>query len=63
MRIDSNRKIADYLAIIGLYRLPLGYLDEFMARVEAVSVEQVRAAMRRRLSVDTMFTVTVGGGQ
>ena len=63
LRIDSNRKIADYLAAIGFYRLPLGYLDEFMARVEAVSVEQVRAAMRRHLNVDTMFTVTVGGGR
>jgi zinc protease len=63
LRIDSNRKIADYLAVIGLYRLPLSYLDEFMARVEAVSIEQVRDALRRRLRVDSMLTVTVGGGK
>jgi zinc protease len=63
LRIDSNRKIADYLAAIGFYRLPLGYLDEFMARIEAVSAEQVREAVRRRLNVDTMLTVTVGGGK
>ena len=63
LRIDSNRKIADYLAAIGFYRLPLGYLGDFVARVEAVSAEQVREAVRRRLNVDTMFTVTVGGGK
>ncbi len=63
LRIDSNRKISDYLAAIGFYRLPLGYLDDFVARVEAVSAEQVREAVRRRLNVDTMFTVTVGGGK
>jgi len=63
LRIDSNRKIADYLAAIGHYRLPLSYLDEFMVRIEAVSIEQVRDALRRRLRVDSMLTVTVGGGK
>ena len=28
MRIDSNAKILDYLAMIGFYHLPLNYLDE-----------------------------------
>ena len=63
LRIDSNRKIADYLAVIGFHRLPLGYLDDFIARVEAVTAEQVREALRRRLRVDTMLTVAVGGGK
>ena len=31
LRIDSNRKIHDYLALIGFYRLPLTYLDDFRA--------------------------------
>jgi len=63
LRIDSNRKIADYLAMVGFHRLPLSYLDDFIARVEAVTAEQVRDAMRRRLRVDTMLTVVVGGGK
>ena len=33
LRIDSNRKIHDYLAVIGFYRLPLDYLDRFPDRV------------------------------
>ncbi|MBI5612166.1 MAG: insulinase family protein [Gammaproteobacteria bacterium] len=61
LRIDSNRKLADYAATIGFYNLSLGYLDEFIPRVEAVTAEQVRDALRRRLRADTMFTVVVGG--
>lgn len=63
LRIDSNRKLADYAATIGFYNLPLDYLDEFIPRVEAVSAEQVRDALRRRLHADTMLTVVVGGGR
>ena len=29
MRIDSNGKILDYLSVIGFYKLPLTYLDDF----------------------------------
>jgi zinc protease len=63
LRIDSNRKLADYAATIGFYNLSLGYLDEFIPRVEAVTAEQVRDALRRRLHADTMLTVVVGGGR
>lgn len=61
LRIDSNRKIAAYLTVIGFYRLPLSYLQDFPGRVEAVTVEQVRDAFRRRVHPDRMVTVTVGG--
>lgn len=61
LRIDSNKKIHDYLAIIGFYNLPLDYLDRFVANIEAVTVEQVRDAFRRRVHPDLMVTVVVGG--
>lgn len=61
LRIDSNRKIADYLAIIGFYRLPLTYLDDFVPQVEAVTIEQIRDAFRRRVHPAQMATVIVGG--
>lgn len=60
LRIDSNRKIHEYLAVIGFYGLPLDYLDQFTRNVEAVTVEQVRAAFQRHLDVDRMITVVVG---
>lgn len=60
LRIDSNRKIHDYLAIIGFYRLPLTYLEDFPARIEAVTLEEVRDAWRRRIDPGRMATVVVG---
>ena len=62
LRIDSNRKILEYLAVIGFYNLPLDYLETFNARIEAVSLEQVRGALQRRIQPDRMLTVLVGGG-
>jgi zinc protease len=61
MRIDSNKKIAGYLAVIGFYNLPLEYLDQFIDRVDAVTVASVRDAFRRRVDPARMVTVTVGG--
>jgi zinc protease len=60
LRIDSNRKILDYLSLIGFYDLPLTYLDDFPARIEAVTLAAVRDAWRRRILPDRMVTVIVG---
>lgn len=62
LRIDSNGKIAEYLAVIAFYDLPLNYLDDFIPRIEAVTVEQIRDAFRRRVHPEHMVTVTVGAG-
>ena len=62
LRIDSNRKIHDYLALIGFYRLPLTYLDDFVKNVEKVSVADVRAAFARHLHIERLVTVMVGSG-
>ena len=62
LRIDSNRKIHDYLALIGFYRLPLTYLDDFVKNIEKVSVADVRAAFARHLRVERLVTVMVGRG-
>jgi zinc protease len=61
LRIDSNKKIHDYLAVIGFYGLPLDYLDHFVEHIEAVSVAQIRDAFQRRVHPDRMVTVVVGG--
>lgn len=62
LRIDSNRKIAEYLTVIGFYGLPLSYIDDFIPRIEAVTAEQIRDAFRRRVHPEQMLTVVVGGG-
>ena len=61
LRIDSDGKILDYLALIGFYRLPLTYLEDFIPRIEAVTVERIRDAFKRRIDPERMVTVIVGG--
>jgi zinc protease len=60
LRIDTNRKLQDYVRVIGFYDLPLDYLDTFTARVDAVTVDRIREAFRRRVQPDLMVTVMVG---
>jgi zinc protease len=60
LRIDSNRKILDYLSVIGFYNLPLDYLDTWVSKVNAVDVAAVKQAYARRLDADKLVTVVVG---
>ena len=60
MRIDSNSKILDYLAVIGFYKLPLNYLDEYNSKVAAVTAAQIKDAFNRRLKPENFVTVIVG---
>jgi len=60
LRIDSNRKIHEYLAVIGFYRLPLSYLEDFVGNVERVTVAAIREAFARRIDPERMVTVVVG---
>ena len=61
LRIDSNRKLLDYLAVIGYYGLPMDWLDRFPERVSEVTLAQIRDAFRRRVDPARMATVVVGG--
>jgi len=60
LRIASNSKIIEYLAVIGFYDLPLDYLDTFNDKVEAVTAEQIRDAFQSRIHPDRMVTVLLG---
>ena len=61
MRIDSNKKILEYLAMIGFYRLPPDWLDRYISRVEAVSRDDILRAFRARVLPAAIDTVIVGG--
>lgn len=60
MRIDSNRKIIGYLAMIGFYQLPLTYLDDFNQAVNKVTAAQIKAAFNKRLQLNQFVSVIVG---
>ena len=61
LRIDSNKKILDYLSVIGFYDLPLTYLDDFSAKVNQVTTKQIHDAFKRRIDPDALATVIVAG--
>lgn len=60
LRIASNKKIIEYLGVIGFYDLPLDYLDTFNKNIDAVSIENIKDAFNRRVNPDKMLTVIVG---
>jgi zinc protease len=60
MRIDSNGKILDYLSVIGFYKLPLTYLDDFNQHIAKVTTKQIKDAFQRRVKPENFVTVTVG---
>lgn len=61
LRLDSNRKLLGNVANIAWNGLPLDYLDVWTQRVEAVTVEQIRAAFARMVQPERMVTVVLGG--
>lgn len=59
LRIDSNKKILDYLVAIGFYGLPLTYMDDFPAKVEKISIADIKAAFAKHVDPDKLVTVMV----
>lgn len=60
LRVASNRKVLEYLAMIGAYELPLDYLETFRDQVAEVTVADVVDAFRRRVHPERFATVVVG---
>jgi zinc protease len=60
LRIDTNRKLLEQLAVVGFYRLPPDWLEKYPARLEAVTLEQVRSAFARRIDPKRLAIAVVG---
>ncbi|MEI8208453.1 MAG: pitrilysin family protein [Methylococcales bacterium] len=60
LRFDTNKKLANYVAMIGFYDMPLDYLDTFEQKVEAVTVASITEAFKRRVNPQLLQTITVG---
>jgi zinc protease len=57
LRIDSNSKLAANLNVMAFYGLPTDWLEQYPARVRALTVDQVRTAFRKHVSPDGLVTV------
>lgn len=60
LQTASNSSIVDYLGMIGFYKLPLDYLEQFPGAVEKVTADDIREAFARVVQADKLLTVTVG---
>ncbi|MDX1838668.1 insulinase family protein [Legionella taurinensis] len=60
LSLASNNSIAGMLLRIAFYNLPDDYLDTYVARIEAVSVEDIKKAFDEALKPSQMLLVTVG---
>ena len=61
LRLDSNRKILENVAVIGFYALPLDYLDTYIENIERVTAADIRAAFARHVKPENLITTIVGG--
>ena len=61
LRLDSNRKLLDNVAMIGFYGLPLDYLDHYPEHIERVTIDDIKAAFARHVRPEHLVTVVVGG--
>jgi len=60
LRIDNNRKLLDNISSIAWNDLPLDTMDVWTKQVEAVTLEQVKAAFQKHLAMDRMKIVVLG---
>lgn len=60
-RVATNAQIISYLGLMGVYGLPKDYLDQYVARIEQVTAEQIRQAFQRRVDPDQMLDLIIGG--
>ena len=60
LRIDNNRKLLDNVSSIAWNDLPLDTMDVWTKQVEAVTLEQVKAAFQKYLAMDRMKIVVLG---
>ena len=60
LKLDSNKKIVEYLSLIGFYHLPMDYLDSFNDRIMEVTLDDIQDAFARRVHADKIIRVVVG---
>lgn len=63
LRTDSNAKLLGFLSAIGFYKLPLNYMDEYPAKVKAVTAQQVKDAFNRKVKLGNLVTVIVAADE
>jgi len=60
LRLDSNKKIAEYISMMAIYNYPIDYLENFAKNIDKVTIEDIKDAFQRRIDMSRFSTVIVG---
>lgn len=60
LSLASNANIANILLKMNFYQLPDDYLDTYIARIEKVTLEDIKQAFNRLIHPDKMVLISVG---
>ncbi|BCA96775.1 peptidase M16 [Legionella antarctica] len=60
LSLASNRAIASLLLRMTFYQLPENYLDDYVAQINAVTVDKIKLAFKQQVHPDKLLLVTVG---
>lgn len=63
LRLDSNKKIAQHMAILGFYNLPADFWNTYVKNINSVTTEHIKKAFNKIINTDRLITVIVGGGE
>jgi zinc protease len=58
-RLDTNRKIADFLAFVEFYNLGLDYIEKYPAYINSVTKEDVLRVARKYLNPENYVLIVV----
>lgn len=61
LRLDSNAKLIGEVAAIAALSRPLDWLETYTQKVEAVTLDQIRSAFKRRMDPGKLQVILVGG--
>lgn len=60
LKFDSNRNILIQLSVLAFYSLPLDYFDQYLHKVNSLTIDDIQDAFKRRVSPEKMAIITVG---
>lgn len=60
LSLASNRAIAGVLLRMAFYHLPDDYLEDYVAHINAVTIDEVKQAFTQQVNPDALLLVTVG---
>ena len=63
LRLDSNKKILEYVSMMAFYKYPLDYLETFTDKIDKITAEEIKFAFQRRVDMNKFSTVIVGSEQ